>query len=256
MAAVASQPPSTFLSGFTQDNSFQPLNEAGTPNPFFYHVYADDFGPYRAGDYTVTATGTGAAVAGVAGDGGIVQLTSGTAAGVSALQQPFAGFNINVLPKKTMFLIRMALSQWAAAGLTMNFGLIQTTATPGTVTDGVYFSLSATGVLSINSAVGSVITTVAIPTAAYTFSNNASFDFGINVTRSGDVLAFVDTQLVGFIPQSNIATPGNPQNAGAVARITGPSLTTATLNPTVGFTQAGTVAVTAKVDFMGAFRER
>lgn len=256
MAAVASQPPIRTPAGGTTDQIFQPLADCGNGNPFFYHMYADDFSPYRATDYTVTATGTGAAVTGIAGDGGLVNLVTGTAAGVSALQQPFASFTVNSQPKKVFFECRLKSTAWATAGVTGTFGLIQTTATPGTVTDGVYFALSAAGALSINSAVGSVITSAAIPTAAYSLPANASVDLAFYINRAGDVLAYVDSQLVGFIPQSNIGTSGNPQNAGAVARITAPSLTTAVLNPTVGITQAGTTAVTFTLDFMQAQKER
>lgn len=257
MVQVASQPPAQFDCGLQFDSNWQPLDLCGYPNPFFYHVDADDFGPFRAGDYTLTATGTGVATfAGAAGDGGLITGTTGTTAGVLEIQRAIAGFTINSLPKKVFWEARIKMASWATAGLTGTFGLIQSTATPGTVTDGVYFTLSAAGVLAINSANASAITTVAIPTAAYTFANNATFDFGIAITRQGDVLAYVDTQLVGFIPQSNIGTTNGPVNAGAVARITAPSLTSANLCPTIGFTQAGTTAVAVTLDFMSTLKER
>jgi hypothetical protein len=257
MVTVASQPPAQFDCGVSFDANFQPLDLCGVPNPFFYHSDYDDFGPYVAASYTSTATGTAvAAFAGTAGDGGLIAGTTGTAAGVLAIQRAIAGFTVNSLPKKVFWEMRLKLSAWASAGLTGTFGLIQSTATPGTVTDGVYFTLSAAGVLAINSAVGSVITSVAIPTAAYTTGANVTLDLAFAITRQGDVLAYVDTQLVGFVPQSNIGTTNGPQNAGAVARITAPTLTTANLCPTIGFTQAGSVAVVATVDFMGTFKER
>lgn len=205
-------------------------------------MFSDDFDPYRATDYTVTATGTGAAVAGIAGDGGLVQFSAGTTAGNASIQHPFASFTVNSQPKKVFFEARLQMSVWATAGVTALAGLIQTTTTPGTVTDGVYFAVSATGALSINSMNASVLTSVAIPTAAYTLVNAQPIDVAFYITRLGDVLAYVDTQLVGFIPQSNIGTSGNPQNAGAVARITAPSLTSAVLNPTLAIIQTGTTA--------------
>lgn len=256
MAAVASPIPAAFIAGVTHDSPWQPLAECGVDNPFFYHSFADDFDPYRSGDYTATATGTGAAVAALAGDGGLARFTTGSTSGVTSIQRAVASFTANSQPKKLFFEMRMRMSAWATAGITGTFGLIQTTATPGTVTDGVWFGLSAAGVLTINSTVGSVNTAVTIPAAAYTLAANTFTDFGFYVNRQGDVLAFVDTNLVGFIPQSNLGTAGNPQNVGPVARITAPTLTTANLNPTIGFTQAGTTVVTADVDFFQVQKER
>lgn len=256
MATVASQPPVGFTSGLSTDQNFQPLNECGSPNPFFYASFDDDFLHYNTGDYTVTATGTGAAVAGVAGDGGLLQFTAGTTAGNASIQTHFANYTVNSQPKKVFFLTRVTMSAWATTGVTALWGLIQTTATPGTVTDGVYFSLSAAGALSINSTVGSTVTSVAIPTAAYTLTGGTYIDLGFAITRQGDVLAYVDTQLVGNVPQSNIGTNGNPKNAGAVARITAPTLTTAVLNPTLAVIQTGTTSVTMTSDFFLVKKER
>jgi hypothetical protein len=256
MAIVASQPPIRTPSGGTTDQVFQPLADCGNGNPFFYHMFADDFDPYRATDYTVTTTGTGAAVAQVAGDGGLVLFTGGSTAGNASIQHSFASFTINSQPKKVFFESRFKASAWATAGVTMLAGLIQTTATPGTVTDGVYFLISATGVITINSTIGSVNTAVTIPAAAYTLTANTNIDLAFYITRLGDVLAYVDTQLVGFVPQSNIGTTNGPQNAGAVARITAPSLTTAVLNPTLALIQTSTTVVTMTADFFQAQKER
>lgn len=256
MAAVASAPPVRQPSGNTPDMPFQPLADCGLGNMAFYHLVMDDFSPYRAGDYTVTATGTGASVAGTAGDGGLVLFTGGSTAGNASIHQPLATFTVNSQPKKVFFETRVQMSAWATAGITALWGLIQTTATPGTVTDGVYFALSAAGTLSINSMNASVLTSVAIPTAAYNLVAATNVDLAFYITRLGDVLAYVDTQLVGFVPQSNIGTSGNPQNAGPVARITAPSLTTAALNPTLALIQTSTTVVTMTADFLQVMKER
>lgn len=256
MAAVASQPPVRALSGATPDAIFQPLADCGAGNTVFYHTFSDDFDPFRATDYTVTATGTGATVAGVAGDGGLALFTGGSTAGNASIQHAFASYTVNAAPKKVFFETRVKMSAWATAGVTALWGLIQTTATPGTVTDGVYFALTAAGVLSINSMVGSVLTTVVIPAAAYSLVANVNVDLAFYITRFGDVLAFVDTQLVGYIPQSNLTTVGNPQNAGAVARITAPVLTAVVLNPTLALIQTGTTVVTMTADFLQVQKER
>jgi hypothetical protein len=255
-ANYASPPPVRTPSGGTTDFPFQPLADCGISNFAFYHSFFDDFDPYRSTDYTVTLTGAGAAVAGVAGDGGLVLITGPSAAGNTSLQHPFASYTVNSQPKKVFFEVRVKMSAWATAGITALWGLIQTTATPGTVTDGVYFALSAAGVLSINSMNASVLTTAVLPAASYTLLANTNVDLAFYITRLGDILAFVDTQLVGYIPQSQLTTTGNPQNAGAVARLTGPSLTSAVLNPTIALIQTSTTVVTMTVDFQQYQKER
>ena len=254
MAAVASQPPATFLSGFAQDNSFQPLNECGVPNPFFYHQLADDFNSLVAGNYTSASSGTGAsAFAAAAGDGGLVTGTTGTTAGVVGLQALPASFTINAAPKKIFYVARANLSVVNDAGITLLFGLFQS-ASAGVPTDGVYLKY-VNGVWTLNSIVASSLTAVTLPTLAVPV-NATNFDVGINITRQGDVLGFVDSQLVGFIPQSNLGTPGNPQNVGAVGRLTAPTLTTANLSPGAFAVQTGANARTLVLDFMAAFKER
>jgi len=263
MAAVASQPPSTFTSGYTQDAPFQPLSDCGTGNPFFYHVFHDDFDWSTKGlsnFYTVTATGTGESVVGQAGPGGQVLYTAGTAnPSIASLQLAFAGFNVNVAPKKVFYVCRIALSSITNAAVSVIAGLIQTTATPQTITDGVYFKY-LNGTLTINSTVSSTTTSATIPTAAYSTaivaSNTTFFDLAFNIDRNGNILAFVDTQLVGFVPQSNLTTSGNPQNAGPVARLVPASLTTVNLNPTLALVQLGTTNMTMAADFFGAMQER
>jgi hypothetical protein len=263
MAAVASQVPACFLSGFTQDNNFQPLNDCGVPNPFFYHQFYDDFdltGKTLANSYTLVTAGTGALIpAAQAGPGGQVLFTTGTTAGFSGMQLGFAGFNVNIAPKKLFFIMRVQAptATLTDANTSIQGGLAQTTATPNVITDGLFLTLS-NGVLRLISIVASTPTTITIPSAAVSAAlvNNTYFDMGYYLTRTGDVLVFFDSQLVGYVPQSNLTTTGNPQNAGAVGRMLAPTFTTANLNPTLTLVQAGTVARTMIADFFGVFQER
>lgn len=264
MAAVASQPPVRTPSGGTTDQVFQPLADCGNGNFAFYHTFFDDFDQSGAATqagvanfYTVTATGTGMSIAGTAGDGGLLLFTSSTTTtgGIVSIQLPKASYTINSQPKKVFFETRLKMNQFTSI-TSVIAGLIQTTATPATVTDGVYFSFSSATNLTINSAVGSAITSVSIPLAAYNLAANTNIDLAFYITRLGDVLAYVDSQLVGFIPQSNIGTTGNPQNAGAVARITAPTLTTAVLNPTLALTTSAASTTVMTADFMQVSKER
>lgn len=260
MAAGAfNQPPVRTPAGGTSDQVWQPLADCGAGNPFFYHLFADDMDSSLSvtGVWTKTIT-TAGTITNVAGDGGLGLFTTnaGTplATDIASIQLAFANFTLTA-GLKLFFETRFRTSDWTNAALL--FGLIQTTATPFTPTDGIYFSKASGGtVLTINSAVGSVITSVTIPAAAYAFVNNVNYDFAFYLNRQGDILAFIDDILVGFIPQSGTTALMSPPNAGAVARITAPTLTTANLNPTMAIQSGTTTSKTLTLDFIGAMKER
>lgn len=254
-AGAFNQPPARNTSGGTSDFPWQPLADCGAGNPFFYHSYFDDMDSSLAvaGVYTKSITGVGT-IANTAGDGGLGLFTTAGAAGtdIASIQLPAASFSLT-LGLKLFFECRLKISDVINA--LFNVGLIQTTVTPFTVTDGIFFQkLAGATALNIVSAVGSVLTTVAIPVSAFTLTNNVNIDLAFYLNRQGDVLAFVDTQLVGFIPQSG--TGATTPNAGAVARITAPTLTAVVLNPTIAI-QSGTVAAkTLTLDFFSVQKER
>ncbi len=259
MAAVASPPPGRVLSGSTSDAPFQPLADCGYGNSAFYHTFFDDFdqafGATTGNTYTVSKVGTGT-LAQTAGDGGLYLFTTTGASGdVVSIQVVTASYTVNSQPKKVFFQCKFRLGTVATS--TAIAGLCNVTATPFTaIADGIYFKwVGGTG-LTINSAISSTTTSVTIPTAAYTMANATDIELAFYVNRNGDILAFVDTQLAGFVPQSNQGTPGNPQNAGPVARIAAPSLTTVNLTPTLGVQTNSAAAKTMTADFMGAYKER
>jgi hypothetical protein len=265
MASVASQPPVRTPSGGTTDQVFQPLADCGNGNPAFYHQYFDDFDQafsFTSGN-TYTVSGTSATFAQQAGIGGQGKLsTEAVTLQIAQIQLVTASFTQNIAPKKLFFEARV-LANTNAANSKWIFGLVNTgaafTAATGAVavTDGIYFLyVGSTGILTLNQATGSVVSSVTIPAAAYNVAN--AFDIAFYQTRLGDILAYVDTQLVGFIPQSNIGTTGNPQNAGAVARILGTSYTATAvvLNPTVSIWETGGTASTLTLDFLTVEQER
>lgn len=259
MVTVASQPPIRTPSGGTTDQIFQPLADCGNGNPFFYHMFSDDFDQNfsftTANTYTITAAGTSSFLP-TSADGGWGLFTTGAVNGnAETIQVVTPSFTVSSQPKKVFFETRIKATSPTSA-MTVVAGLISTNTTPYTsVADGVYFLWNST-TLTINSTKASAVTAVTIPASAYTWVNGSTMDIAFYITRLGDVLAYVDTQLVGFIPQSNIGTTNNPQNAGAVSRITAPSLTTAVLAPTLSVQTNATGAATLQVDFIQAQKER
>lgn len=259
MAAGAyNQPPVRTPAGSTSDQVWQPLADCGAGNPFFYHSFYDDMDSSLSvtGAWTQTKTSAGT-IANVAGDGGLGLFTTNASTplvtDIASIQLPFANFSLTA-GQKLFFETRFKTSDWTNAAFI--FGLIQTTTTPFTPTDGIYFSkVTGSTSFTINSAVGSVITSATIPAAALIVSNNVNLDFAFYLNRQGDVLAFADEFLVGFIPQSGTGIT-SPPNAGALARLTAPTLTAVNLNPTMAIQSGTATSKTLTLDFIGAFKER
>ena len=134
-------------------------------------------------------------------------------------------------------------------------GLINSTTTPFTPTDGVYFiksTGSSTG-LTIVSTVGSISTVTTIPTAAYTLVNGTDIDLAFQVDAKGVVNAYVGAGLLGY--SNNSGTGLTNPNRGVVATIVGATITSALTAPILAL-QASSVVVTLQADTMLAARER
>lgn len=259
MAVVKSQPPVAYTSGVTPAAPFQLMNSCGVGHHLFYHVFADDFdinaGLTNGNTYEVVTTpGTGT-LASTPGDGGLALFTTSGASGDAVgIQQAVAAFTFSAV-KKLFYVTKFQLGTVATSSVIA--GMISTNTTPFTaVVDGAWFRWTGGGALTFNHAVASVVTSVTIPAAAYTMANATNIELGFEKTAEGDFLIYVDTQLIGVVPQSNLGTTGNPQNAGPVARLAPASLTAAVLKPTL-FVQTNSAAVkTMTADFIMAAKER
>ncbi len=252
--AQPSPSPIRFTAGISTDYPWGPLANYGNPNPFFYETWRDDFLSVAA-DYTQTKTGNGT-IAASAGPGGRALFTtnSSTPAGsdICSIQLPAAPFAFTA-GKKAFFLCRLQLS--SATNAAFRVELVQTSPTPFTATDGVFFD-KATGSLTnltLASVNTSTTTSLTIPTSAYTLANATYLDMGWYIDRAGTIYAFTGAQLVGWLPQSGTGTTVGSR--GPCAAFT-PTLTSANLNPTIAV-QSGTAASsTMTVDFAMVAVER
>lgn len=245
--------PVRFPSGTSTDFPWQPLADFGFRNPFMYHEWEDDFDTLNT-LYTATKTSAGT-IASAAGDGGRVLFTTNASTplvgDICSLQLPVAGF-APAANKKQFFMTRVNLADVTNPALLV--GLIQTTATPFTVTDGIYFS-KATGSaanLQLISMVGSVPTTLTIATANYTLTNGADLDLGFYINRNRTIYAFVGPALVGWFTQSG----GLANSKGPVGSIVNPTLTAVNLNPTIAIQSGTASSKTMTLDFAMAAKER
>ena len=245
--------PMRVTAGYTQDMSFQPLGMVGQPDPIFYSTFVDDFMAYEAGDYTVTAN-TNGTVAAVAGDGGQIIFTTNSstplAADIAALQTPVANVTLSQT-NKIAFGCRLQVS--SASNAAFNVGLIQTTTTPFTVTDGVYFG-KATGSTAISLYVvsGSSVQASTSLSGIVTPADATFLDLAYTFNGRGEILVYAGTDLYGQKQNQDTAT------LGPVARIdvSALTLTTAVLAPSLALKSGTASSKTMTVDFFYAMKER
>ena len=242
--------PVRFTSGFTQDAPYQPLASIGVPDPFFYAYYEDDFLPYNASLYTVTAASGTVAASAAGGSGGRILFTTGaTASNFAAIQLPVADFAYTAT-KKLAFLCRIQAADITLSAI--NVGLIQTTATPFTVTDGIYFSKAAASTnIIVNVVTGSTV--IGTTTLSGLLTAATDIDLGFVVDRLGNILIYAGNNLVGQKRQ-DLATLG-PAGKILASSLTG-SLTSVLLNPSIAIGTSTTAAKTLYADFLYAAQER
>lgn len=240
--------PTRLTKGFTQDASWQPLGQIGIPDPFFYAAYYDDYIGYLPGRYTNTVNANGT-IAQAAGAYGRLLFTTNSstplATDIASQQVDAAAFSIPS-GKKVAYLVRAQLAD--VTNPQVSFGLIQTTTTPFTVTDGIYINKpSGSTVLTAYCVVSSAVTgSVVVP---YTPVNATDFDLGILVDAKGKVSIWAGVGLIGAKSQNTAAL-------GPMISFTPTSLPTAVLNPTMALESGTTTSKTMNVDLQFAAVER
>jgi hypothetical protein len=260
---MASGNPTRWPNGFTQDESYQPLGQIGIPDPFFYSYYEDDFVPYNGALYTATLDGGTAAQTVANGGGGRVKLTT------AAVSSDFVGLQLTAAPflytagYKMFYCARVQVA--AIANTTFIAGLCQTTATPATITDGIYFKFTAGGTyVQLIAVTGStVIGTLNLPTSVAPV-NNTDLDVAFYVDRRGNIIAFCGPGLFGNKSQqyaySTIQPIGKMYASGQSISTGSPvlsgTITTAYLNPTIAVFTTAAAAESLVADFQAAGTER
>lgn len=202
-------------------------------DPFIIHQYESDFDAFdAAGDWTNTATGS-VTNAITAGDGGwLAMLNSAANNDLNSLQLKAATFAI-VAGNEAWFKLRFKVSSATNSALTL--GLIQTTTTPLTVTDGIYFSKpAASTTMSIKSAASSVIVTAG---TTITLADNTFVNVGFHYDGNATINIFLNNNRIGGF------TPGT-------------SLPTAALNLTIAEANGTAAAITTTVDYILAATQR
>lgn len=176
------------------------LQAYGAPDPSVFHSFVNDFDTFEAGDWTGTATGS-VTNAVIAGNGGILSMiNSASNADLNSLQLKAASFAL-VAGSQTWMKLRFSVSNATNAALIL--GLIQTTTTPLTVTDGLYFSKAAASTtLTAKVAKASAISTINVGTLA----NATAVNVGLHYDGNATITVWLNNVKVGSLPVTNLPT--------------------------------------------------
>lgn len=242
--------------GVTNAGSGQTLAQSGLPDPSWAHVYHNDFDTYVASDWAVSKVGTGT-VALAAVDGGQLLCTN-TAGAADALYNQLTTATFKLVPGKDAFFKFAGVLSDVGADV-FYAGLIAQSATPLAAADGLFITKPAGGaVLQLNSVIGGVTTTLALP-AACVLTANQPFELGLHVDYLGNVEVFYNPTTGAQWQQlmANSSSLTTPQAYGRVAFQTNAvALTQALLTPSFGLLNASAAARSLGVDYVTAMRNR
>lgn len=220
------------------------FSDMPVPDYSVLHDYLDDFdyytGPVAAGTTNGFAlTGTGATAALASGDGGLVNIIGATTGFIAAWQRATANFKMEL--GKRIWFEALAQLNTLANSTQLIIGLTNITTTPftaGQLTDGVWLSsdTGGTGILSVNVAVGSVVTTVvtgALLVAATQFTFKWYWDAGVYAAApNGRIVWELSGAGVTAAVRGEIAAPANFPGATLMSPQVAVKGTAAT--PTIG----------------------
>lgn len=207
------------------------LQTFSAPDPTISHTYFNDFDSFAAGDWTVTETQAGATQAVAAGDGGWLALVNSAANNdLNSIQLAAASFAITA-GKEAWFKTRFKTSSATNAALVI--GLIQTTATPLTVTNGVYFIKAAASTSLIARATAS---STSSSLTVGTMADDTFLTAGWHYDGGSLISVFLNGNRVGSLPTTNL-----PSSA---------------LNLTIAESNGTAAAITTTIDYVLASTER
>ncbi len=175
-----------------------------TEDPTILHTYFDDYDVYTAGDWTNTATGS-VTNSIIAGDGGNLSLANSAANNdLDSLQLKAATFQITS-GKDAWMKTRFKLSNATNAALIL--GLIQTTTTPLTVTNGLYLAKAAASTsLTAKATASSTTTTGAVGTMA----DDTYVVVGLHYNAEANaIFVYFNGNRVGQLVTTNLPTGTN-----------------------------------------------
>lgn len=133
--------PTRYKNGVTNVGSNDPMKMLLVPDPTLMHMYVNDFDTYAAGDWTITAVGTGTSALDSTDGGNLVITSSALENDGRQHQLVGAGFTM-AAGKKAMFKTRFKLDDVVDSDILIGLAALDTTlivAAGDGVTDGIFF---------------------------------------------------------------------------------------------------------------------
>ena len=250
--------PTRMPSGMTNSYPKEILGFYGNSNPFQLHRVEDDFDWIGATGvkYTITAP-NGGTLAPTPGDGGKILATTGAVSGNNVSIQGLTGNFQFLKGRRAFFCVRLQMAALSVPSFTA--GIMQVTATPGTVTDGIVIEkLTASTTFTLKHYLASVVTASATFPASFLPVAGQDFDIGFLLDQKGRIEGFANTValggLFGYYPQ-NSSYPA-AYRGPACATIVVPTLTAVNLTETLAVQTNAASTTTATFDFLMAAQER
>jgi hypothetical protein len=250
--------------GSTNAAPWQTMGNCGSQDPTWVHEYFNDFNTYVATDWTVTVVGAGTTALTPLDGGWLLSTTSAGVADALYNQLGAASFKIGSTigtatqqPKDTFFKYSGTLSD--VINCQFFAGLIVTSASPLTATDGLYiYKNTGSAAMYLISKIGGVTTTYPFPALCIPTAGVA-FEVGIHVDPYGNIEAFWNPSTgnnpVGYNQAANFNQPVGAvvkaYQAGAASLVT-----TALLNVSFGILNSSAVARSLTTDYIVAERHR
>lgn len=202
--------PARFIGGITTTGKSTPLGQFGMPDPTKWHVFFDDFDTYVAGDWTITAVGTGtSALTDV--DGGGLLVTNSAADNDGRQHQKVGESFLMASTKRAFFKARFKVSDATQSDLLIGLAVTDTTllgATAGDgVTDGIFF-YKDDGAATLNVSCQKDTTTGQVQaTSIATMANDTFLTVAWYYDGAGYIQYFIDDVHKGTIDASSTYLP-------------------------------------------------
>lgn len=220
--------PTRFTGGVTTASKSTALGQYGAPDPTKWHAYFNDFDTYAAGDWTITAVGTGtSALTDI--DGGALLVTNSAADNDGRQHQLVGEGFLLASGKKSVFKARFKISDATQSDLIIGLCVLDTTllgATAGDgVTDGIFFqkddgSTTLTAYCQKNTTTGQTSAT------ATTLADDTFLTVGWYYNGVDSVAVYVNDAQVAtldgtstYLPDTELSVSFGTLNGEAVAKV-------------------------------------
>lgn len=219
--------PVRYPSGVSTQEVGNPLANYGNPDPTKWHSYFEDFDYYAAGDWTITAVGTGTSALGDV-DNGVLVVTASAADNDGRQHQKVGESFLLTAGKKTIFKARFKVSDATQSDLAIGLIVTDTTilgATAGDgATDGVFFqkddgSTSLIAYCQKDTTTGQVSGTAGtlandtFVTVAWEYDGKSKVSYWFNDVKAGELAATSAT-----LPDTELTVSFALLNGEAVAK--------------------------------------